>query len=199
MRSSIQPQETFSINGIKIRQIIFDDTDQALIIGDAVVSASITALKIQLAFNQLNDLLRFSGVNGDKVLMAMVDALANTEEPPYSIDVEKILPGKNVFTQCNFVVSLDKSSLFFLIDLQPINIMQQSKNLHSHITHFGYAQLSGPMLASKSLEQLRSQYAYYLGLLELDIKEDAARCKAQIADERLFTMAKIAFTQRLIC
>lgn len=194
-----QPQ--LHITGLRIHEIIFDDSNIARIKGDAFAANELHTVSLCMEFSQLNDYLRFSGEAGDTTLQAMVDALINTEKPPYAINVAAILGKKNIFTQCEIVInalpiSTSLDSYFQVVDICPINLIQQSKNLQIHLKHFGYAQLTQQLNTNpaKSITNLRSQYAYYLGLLELDIRDDAAREKAQIVDERLFKMAKKAFT-----
>jgi hypothetical protein len=194
-----QPQ--LHITGMRINEIIFDESNFARIKGEALAENELHSITLCMEFGQLNDYLRFSGEAGDTALQAMVDALENTETPPYSIDVAALLGKKNIFTQCEITITATPISTSLLeyyevVELNPINLIQQSKNLQVHLKHFGFAQLTQQLKDKpvKSMAHLRTQYAYYLGLLELDIREDAAREKAQIVDERLFNMAKKAFT-----
>jgi hypothetical protein len=197
MKSSKQANQISIINGLKINVIIFDDGHFTRVIGEALIHQKIQHLEIILSFSELNDFLRFSGPSGDKVQSAMVSALMNTIVPPYAIDVAKLLPNENIFTHCSLSITKNNNSIYNLTQLDPINLIQQSKNLSIHIKNFGTAQLVNSAIEIKCFQQLKSMFGYYLGLLELGIQENAARDKAEIMDDRLFQMARIAYDTRV--
>jgi hypothetical protein len=126
--------------------------------------------------------------------MAMADSMLQATDPPYYLDIFAITQGNNVFTGCTLRLLSTGNNHYKIIEIMPTNLVQQSKNLAIHIKHFGYAELTQNTITSQKIIGLKDQYAYYLSLKELDIHDDAARARAQLCDERLFRLARLAAT-----
>jgi hypothetical protein len=188
----------FSINGCCINTIIFDESHYATLWATARINNTLQRVNLVLSFNKLNDMLRFSGSKGEQLLLAMVDAMMDSTEPPYKIDIESVLGAPFVcstvkFTIINKVTAMDSNidATYLIDEVWPITIIEQAKNLAQLKKDFKHIQIINESVLNFSLSQLKQMYAQYLGLLELDINEDAARNRAGLANDKLFEMAKL--------
>jgi hypothetical protein len=187
-------ENTVQITGIQIQHILFDHSHQAVIEGFTIIAQEKVGVQLQISFSMLNDLLRLNGKLGDAVVMAMADRIINEAQPPYHLDIYEITQGKNILTGCTLGLVSRGETRYQIIEIFPTNLIQQSKNLALHIKHFGQAELTQNAVSSQKIIGLKDQYTYYLSLKELDIHDDAARLRAQLGDERLFLLAKLAAT-----
>ena len=200
--TSIQNQPlTQQISGFSIKKIIFDEGNFATLWVKCRISGNVAEQHLVLPFAKLNDILRFSGAAGEKVLLKMLDIMMFASKPPYVLEIATDLNTEIIITSCKLQITamLDNNILvpncFYVTDVTPINIIQQAKNLHQHLHDFNMASLT-PTTENNSMQQLSKMYAHYLGLLELDIIEPVARQRAQLADARLFKMAATAFDKK---
>jgi hypothetical protein len=192
------------ITGFSATHIIFDDSNYATLWAKCAINNILQDVHLVFSFAQLNDLMRFNGQQGEDILLAMIDEMMTSKTPPYLIDLKKVLGLEPVFTTCKitldeleFTPSLKDKNCYIVADLHPINIVQQAKNLLEHARNFEMPKTSIAinkiLIKNTSLLQLKDMYKYYLGLIELDIKDDAAKEKANLLDDRLFAMAQNAF------
>jgi hypothetical protein len=202
MKQVTNAPHEFYINGVQIEKIIFDDTDFVSVQVKARLNQNLQHLHLLLTIDKFNDWMRFNGNKGEQIILAMVDAMMAANQPPYVLHIKEMLGNQTAFTTCK--LSLQKiedtntiASCFIVYDIHPINIIQQGKNLTQHLKDFGTVEVNNAHLLHNGFTQLSEQYKYYLGLLELDIKESAARHKSALIDDRLFAMAKSAYQQQL--
>jgi hypothetical protein len=189
----------FDINGFSATHIIFDNSNYATIWAKCRIANKLQEVHFVMSFDKLNDLMRFSGVHGEKILLRMVDEMMQCAEPPYMIAFKDIITTEVAFTAVRLKVSatnmISPSQAFtndclFVEEVWPINIIQQAKNLVQHAKDFKSITVVSDAVLHTSLMQLKDMYGFYLGLLELDIAETACRNKASLTDDRLFAMAK---------
>ncbi len=202
MQQVLSTPQDFVITGVQLKKIVFDDSDIISVWVNARVQDSIKFIHLLFSMHQLNDWMRFSGEKGEKTIISMADIMMQSNNPPYVLDIEKLLLNDNVFTTCKLSVqnlNTNGETLCFVVyDVMPINIIQQSKNMATHIKDFGSADKLNSKILHQGFSQLCEQFKYYLGLLELDIKDIAARHKANLQDERMFFMAKNAYQHQQV-
>jgi hypothetical protein len=198
MKTTIATPE-FYITGFSATHIIFDNSNDATIWAKCRINDVLQDVHISIGFDKLNDLMRFSGSIGEKIILSMVDEMMQKANPPYIISLKNIIGTAVAFTTVKLVVlessllstSTNKETFCITVkEVWPINIIEQAKNLVQHAKDFtGICNVSDAVVRN-SITQLKAQYHYYLGLLELDIKEASCREKSNLSDDRLFAMAK---------
>jgi hypothetical protein len=200
--STINASAQFTFNGFSVSHITFDHSHYATLWAKCSIDQKLVDVNLIFPFQHLNNLMRFSGSIGETIQLAMIDEMMTAVTPPYQIILQNILGHDAIFASCNITatqaISTDQmyeNALCLVVnDVTPISIIQQAKNLSTVVKHFPEASIVTKGNNTTSLEQLKKMYNYYLGLLELDIKEDAAKDKAQLTDHRLFVMAHAAYT-----
>ncbi len=193
----------FSINGFSATHIFFDNTEYATIWAKCRVNNQLQDVHLVVNFSVLNDMMRFSGTQGEKILLSMVEEMMSKKEPPFVVVLKDIIGQEAIFTSVKLTVCQaanlaelpadDVATCYFIQEAWPINIIQQAKNLITHKRDFAGGQIVSQEVINTSLQQLSSMYNYYLGLQQLELSETACRYRAQLADDRLFTMAKNAY------
>jgi hypothetical protein len=198
MKASIITPE-FHINGFSATHIIFDNSNFATIKAKCRIDNQLQHVHFILSFDKLNDIMRFSGENGEKILLSMVDEMMCKSDPPYTVVLKDVLGVECAFTSIRLKISsnftqdmhtMQEANYFIVEEVWPINIIQQAKNLAQHTKDFSNINVVSKGVLQTSLGQLKNMYQFYLGLLELDIAENACRLKANLLDDRLFAMAK---------
>jgi hypothetical protein len=196
MKTTIATPE-FDINGFSATHIIFDDSNYATIWAKCRVANVLQDVHLMIGFDKLNDLMRFSGANGEKIVLSMVDEMMHKTTPPYKIALKDIIGSDVAFTSVRLQVSTVKLTTMpantvclYVQEIWPINIIQQAKNLAQHTHDFKNIRIVSDAVIQTSMLQLKEQYGFYLGLLELDITDASCRAKANLSDDRLFAMAK---------
>jgi hypothetical protein len=189
----------FDINGFSATHIIFDNSNYATIWAKCRIANKLQEVHFVMSFDKLNDLMRFSGVNGEKIILHMVDQMMLSTAPPYMIALKDVISAEVAFTAVRLKVTATDmispsqayiSDCLFVEEVWPINIIQQAKNLAQHTKDFKNLNIVSDAVLQTSLLQLKDMYGFYLGLMELDIAETSCRNKASLSDDRLFAMAK---------
>ncbi len=188
-----------NVNGFQIQKIIFDDSNFATLWVSARIENCLKESHFVIPFNLLNDLLRFCGNTGEKVLLKMLDIMMLSSKPPYVLDIASDLDMELVITCVKLKLehlwgALNEApceNCYLVQEVSPINLLQQAKNMQQHVRDFK-TEIIETNTQHNNLEQLCTMYGYYLGLLELDIKESAARSKAKLSDPRIYSLAAIA-------
>jgi hypothetical protein len=198
MKQSISTPE-FDINGFSATHIIFDHSNYATIWAKCRIANQLQDIHLIMPFDKLNDLMRFSGANGEKILLSMVDEMMHKSDPPYVVILKDVIGTTVSFTSTKLKVvktTITENELnqdcacYFVEEVWPINIIQQAKNLLQHTKDFRNTSIVSNEVLHTSLLQLNEMYNVYLGLLELDITEASSRAKANLSDDRLFALAK---------
>jgi hypothetical protein len=169
----------FKMNAFKANRIIFDDSDLVSMEIKCKLDEKWIHTNLLFTFRKFNDLLRFSGTTGEKI-----------------IDVEK---ESFVFSNCSlelFYVIEKDLSCFSVEEVIPIPYLQQIKNLRKNIADFEDVHLHNRSSLNSALAEMASMYRYYKGLTELNLSELAAREKAGLLNEHLFKLAYHACCQK---
>lgn len=189
----------FEINGICVSHIIFDEGNYATLWAKCRIADRLKDIHLIIEIEKLNDLLRFSGEFGEKVLLQMIDEMMMAKEAPYVLNFLKTFGKEALFTSCKFTVSLidtkhhSDTQCFLITDVMPISFIQQAKNISQHVRDFNESIPVNTQQINVCVNQLGELYAYYLGLIELDINEESAREKSQLINPQLFQMAQLAY------
>lgn len=201
MKTNIATPE-FDINGFSATHIIFDNSHYATIWAKCRIANQLQDVHMILSFDKLNDMMRFAGANGEKILLSMVDEMMQKTQPPYMIVLKEVIGSDIAFTSVRLKVSKgymenvhlqSTRECLFIEEVWPINIIHQAKNLAQHTKDFQNISVVSDSVIHTSLSQLKEMYTYYLGLMELDIAEASCRVKANLEDDRLFAMAKSSY------
>ncbi len=179
----------FNVTAFQAQRILFDDSDLVSMEVRCRIQDQIMETILLFTFSKFNDLLRFSGSCGEKLQLLVADKLWSNEEQPYCIDIKH---ANLIFTTCAIDISYlieDDNSCFSAEEVMPISFLQQAKNLRVNIKDFNDVQLQKDTLLNNALQEVATAYRYYLGLMELNLNENAAREKAGLANEKLFKMA----------
>jgi hypothetical protein len=193
---------TETITGVCISHIIFDDSDYVTLWASCRLGGAIKQVHLVGSVRHMNDILRYSGSKGEEILLGMADAILHSPEPPYVVALKQLLGHVAVLTSCrldvlpaqeNEATTNKGHNVYWIERVEPLSQLQQAKNLAQHIRDFGTADAVTINTKQQCIDlaNLAKKYNYYLGLLELDINEDAARNKSGLVDERLFEMAKM--------
>jgi hypothetical protein len=204
MSTASNTSPNLSSTGICISHIIFDDTDNITLWAKTRIGGQLQTVHLVANVATLNDMLRYSGTKGEQILLAMADAIIQNENPPYVVALKQLLGHDAVLTSCKLhlikaedvipeTMPENTPSCWWIEQVTPLTVVAQAQHLNQHIKDFGDADVINVVSAHYKLNvtQLAKQYQYYLGLLELDINDDAAREKSGLMDERLFTVASL--------
>jgi hypothetical protein len=196
-----QINNSIQITGVSISHIIFDESDYVTLWCACRINGRLQSVNLSGSVRSVNDMLRYSGSKGEEIILGMADAMLNSGEPPYVVNLRQLIGHHAVLTSCrlSLLPAMDPedktrdTQCWWIDDVQVLNQLQQAKNLAQHIRDFGSADaiFVNTTPSKINLAELAAQYHYYLGLLELDINEDAARSKSGLHDQRLFEMAKM--------
>ncbi len=179
----------FKVTAFQAKRILFDDSDLVSMEVRCRIQDQIVETVLLFTFGKFNDLLRFSGSCGEKLQLLVADKLWSNEEQPYCIDIQH---ANLIFTTCAIDICYlieEDSSCFSAEEVMPISFLQQAKNLRINIKDFNDVQLQKDTLLNNALQEVATAYRYYLGLIELNLNENAAREKAGLVNEKLFKMA----------
>jgi hypothetical protein len=182
----------FKVDAFSTSKIIFDETDLVSLNVKCRVNNIFSETTLLFTFSKFNDLLRFSGVVGEKVQLKVSDKLLSNEEQPYIID---LINEQIIFTTCalELVYLLEGDCTCFCVEeITPLSFLQQTKNLRTNMRDFHSVELKNDFQQNLTLIEFAQMYFYYKGLIELNISENAAREKAGLQNDKLFKMAYCA-------
>jgi hypothetical protein len=199
MHTQVATAFQYHITGFSLSTIVFDDSQYATLWVKCRINNKLQNAHLIISVSNLNDVLRFNPTPGENVLLQMANELLHNNQQPYIVDVNKLLGAEAVFTNCALSVSeIETNELataspepcFWVHQVQALSIIQQAKNLVIHSKDFNITPQIQYNKNSLHITELKQRYQFYLGLLELDINEDSARERAELADNRLYTLAK---------
>ncbi|MBK7762798.1 MAG: hypothetical protein IPI46_05415 [Bacteroidetes bacterium] len=180
----------FNIQAFSIERIIFDDSDLVSIDIHCRLLDKFTKTTLLFTFSKFNDLLRFSGSNGEKLQLMVSDKLLSNDEKPYILQLKD---AELIFSTCALDISFllaDDASCFNVEEVSPLSYLQQAKNLRTNMQDFNSIRLDDKIAINHILKEIATMYRYYKGLKELNLNENAAREKSGLQNDKLF---KIAF------
>lgn len=187
--------------GICISELIFDDGNYVTLAVKCRVENKLQQNNLVMPFAVLNDLLRFSGTIGEQVLLKMLDVMMLAKKAPYIVNCQSDFGKEIIITTCSLqlqnmasVDNIKNTNCYYVPEIIPINLIQQAKNLQQHV--YDFKTNSVDCGSNKNEETLYNMYAYYKGLLDLDINEPSARSKAKLEDNRIFTLAQKVYLHK---
>ena len=179
----------FKVQAFAITKIMFDDSDLVSLEVNVRLGADFMTTCFLFSFALFNDLLRFSGQQGEQLQLLVSDLLLGKEPGPYCID-RKLNP--IVISSCQlelaYIIEQDSSCLS-VESLQPISLIQQARNLRANIRDFANVQLQPGESFNQALQEMATMYRYFQGLLELNLTEEHAREKSGLQNDKLFQLA----------
>jgi hypothetical protein len=182
----------YKIDAFSTSKIIFDESDLVSLNVKCRIDNIFSETTLLFPFSKFNDLLRFSGVVGEKLQLKVSDKLLSNGEQPYIID---LINDNIIFTNCSLELAhlQDGDSTFFCVEeITPLSFLEQTKNLRTNMRDFHSVELKNDFQQNLILVEFAQMYIYYKGLIELNISENAAREKAGLQNDKLFKMAYCA-------
>lgn len=191
-----------AVQAISVGQIIMDDSNYLTLWGQALLDEVWYPCDFVTTYEVMNTLLRFSQDKHDAVQMTIVKKLEDMRRTPDIIDLEVELGAAVVFDQVRFHMR------------RPC--LQQEDNWEAYADDECYyierviqlpveppvrpAARSEANDASAKMEyciqMLHDAYSVYLGCIELELGEEAARVMAVLEDDNKFSMAYYAWQLR---
>jgi hypothetical protein len=183
-----------TFQAISIGQIILDDSNYLTFWGHLQKADGWHRCDFVTTYEVLNTMLRHVKDRSDSVQMTIIHKLENMRQIPEMIDLEAELGSAIVFDNMNFRltrpgyreegnwVEYTKGECYFIDQVTPFIPAPRTKQYVKKIDH--------------CMEVLYKSYDLYLGYIELDFDEDAARLKADLADDLKYTLAYYAWKER---
>lgn len=178
---------------ISIEQIILDDSNYLTFWGHIQKEDGWHRCDFVTNYEVLNTMLRHVQDMGDTVQMTIVQKLEDMRQIPEMIDLEAELGAAVVFNNMNFYISrpgrreqgnwveFTDGECYFIERVAAIPVVNPP--------HYGQQ-------IDSCMEILYKSYELYLGYMELDFEENAARQKADLADDMKYTLAYYAWKER---
>ncbi|MCW3461948.1 hypothetical protein [Chitinophaga nivalis] len=184
-----------NIQAISIGQIIMDDSNYLTLWGHVQLEEVWHLCDFVTTYEVMNTMLRYGHDKHDAVQMTIVKKLENMRRIPEIIDLETELGAAVVFDNMTFC--LQKPSL------QPENNWEPYSDEECYYIEKVVALPPMPALPdlppaalagsrnslTECISTFQHYYALYLGFIELELEEEAARMEAGLADDHLFSMA----------
>lgn len=189
------------MQAISIGQIIMDDSNYLTLWGQVQQDDAWHPCDFVTTYEVMNTMLRFSQEKHDAVQMTIVKKLEDMRRTPDIIDLEAELGAAVVFDNLTFCMR------------RPC--LQQDDNWEAYADEECYfiervvplpvpVEPSLPPAARKDIDDanekmehcirlLHDAYALYLGFIEIELEEEAARAKAGLPDDNKFSMAYYAW------
>lgn len=183
------------LNEIFIGQIIFDHSEWVSLWGYVANGNHREKMDFILSFDLLNKLLRFSGQEGDRIQMLLVEKLEAGLEEPTIVDLEHTFGKPICLNQCRLEVGVtgiaEKNGAWkedpACLSIEEVIPLIDKRSI----------QPSQHLLCRQNLdlchEVLANLYKAYLGYLELGFEEEIALKKAELTDDLKFKMAYYAW------
>jgi hypothetical protein len=187
---------------ISISQIILDDSNFLTFWGYIKKNGHWHRCDFVTNYDVLNDLLRFSGHRNDTIQMSVVQHLEDMRRIPEIIDLEATRGEAVVFENMHFQLTRPRlqqrgnwveytdGECYYISKVSPKPApVKEKKAKEKDVARTGQ-QIDQCML------MLGKSYELYLGYLELDFDEAAAREEANLQDDLKYTMAYCAWKQQ---
>jgi hypothetical protein len=182
-----------TFQAISIGQIILDDSNYLTCWGHLQKADGWHRCDFVTSYEVLNTMLRHLQDRSDAVQMTIVHKLENMRQIPEMIDLEAELGSAVVFDNMNFSltrpghredgnwIEYTKGECFYIEEVTPLKT-NKTRQYVNKIDH--------------CMGMLYKSYDLYLGYLELDFEEDAARQRADLEDDLKYTLAYYAWKER---
>ncbi|NSL89904.1 hypothetical protein ECE50_023895 [Chitinophaga sp. Mgbs1] len=192
--SKVHTTATKQIQAISIGQIILDDSNYLTLWGHVQQDGVWYPCDLVTTYEVMNTMLRYSHEKNDAVQMTIVEKLENMCRIPEMIDLEAELGAAVVFDNMTFYLSRPESheweictddACYFIqkiVALPPAG-PPQPPAVRADLTE----------TMEHCMQTLLNYYDLYLGYIEIELEDEAARIKAGLADDLSFTMAYYAW------
>jgi len=182
---------------ISIGQIILDDSNYLTFWGYIKKNDQWLRCDFVTNYDVLNDLLRFAGHRHDTIQMSVVQHLEDMRRIPEIIDLEAARGEAVVFDNMNFQLTRPRlqqrgnwieytdGECYYINKVSPKPAPAKQKDA-----------LRTEQQIDQCMLMLRKSYELYLGYLELEFDEAAARQEASLQDDLKYTMAYCAWKQQ---
>jgi hypothetical protein len=180
------------IDAVKMNRVVFDHSDVVSLDATFRWNGELITSTLLFSFSMFNDFLRMSGQAGVLLQDAVCDQLLGNDQPPYFIELSA---SPMICTTCQLELHhliAGDTSCFSVENLGPVSFLNQTMNLKNNIRDFGQQHIARRSLLRNAIHDLASLYRYYTGLMELNVTEHAARCKAGLLNEKIFKLAYYA-------
>jgi hypothetical protein len=178
---------------ISISQIILDDSNYLTFWGYMQREDGWHRCDFITNYDVLNEMLRHTGHQHDMVQMSIVQHLEDMRQIPEIIDLEASRGEAVVFDNMLFQLSRPRHQ-------QHGNWIEYTEGECYYITKVTPQPAKETTRHEQQIDQcmqlLGKSYELYLGYLELDFEETAARLEANLADDLKYTMAYCAWKQQ---
>jgi hypothetical protein len=179
-----------STQAISIGQIILDDSNYLTLWGNIQKADGWHRCDFVTTYEVLNTMLRYVKDRSDAVQMTIVRKLEHMDQNPDMIDLEQELGSAVLFDNMYFQLSrpgfredgawieYTEGECYYIEDVLPL----PAATVPQYVKKIDHC-----------MDMLRKSYELYMGYLELDFEEDAARQKADLADDLKYTLAYYAW------
>jgi MoaA/NifB/PqqE/SkfB family radical SAM enzyme len=180
---------------ISIGQIILDDTNYLTFWGHIQKEDTWQRCDFITTYEVLNTMLRYVQDRSDAVQMTIVQKLENMEQIPDMIDLELELGKAVVFDNMHFRLTRpghrEDGNWVEYTDGECYYIEQVTPLPSAKAPHY-------VRKIDHCMDMLHKSYELYLGYIELDFDEDAARKKADLTDDLKYTLAYYAWKEKTL-
>jgi hypothetical protein len=180
---------------ISIGQIILDDSNFLTLWGHIQKENTWFRCDFIITYEVFNTMLRYVQDRSDAVQMTIVQKLENMQQTPDLIDLEAELGDAVLFDNMQFQltrpghrengdwVEYSGGECYYIESVTP----PPAASIPRYIQKIDHC-----------MEMLCKSYELYLGYIELEFEEDAARNKADLADDLKYTLAYYAWKERTL-
>ncbi|CAL1520636.1 hypothetical protein [Chitinophaga sp. MM2321] len=181
------------MQAVSIGQIVMDDTNYLTLWGHVQQNGEWHPCDFVTTYEVMNTMLRYSQEQHDAVQMSIVKQLEDMRRIPEIVDLEAELGAAVIFDNMTFYMSepehnewevYAEGTCYFI---QKVVALPVVPTLPPAIR----ADLNRKM--EQCMQTLRNNYTLYLGFIEIELEEEAARIKAGLADDTNFSLAYYAW------
>jgi hypothetical protein len=178
---------------ISISQIILDESNYLTFWGNILKEDGWHRCDFITNYDVLNDMLRYGGLQNDGIQMSIVQHLEDMRNIPEVIDLEAGRGEAVVFDNISFQLSRPRLQ-------QHGKWIEYTEGECYYITKVVPKPAVEAPVHEQQIDQclalLGKSYELYLGYLELDFEDAAARQEANLTDDLKYTMAYHAWKQQ---
>lgn len=183
---------------LMIYQLVFDNSYYLTLWAQVKLEDGWQPRDLIVDYAVLNQLLEQAGEPGDEIKLRLADQLARMETEPASLHLEEQLGAplelENVVMQATYPLVEDAFGNWVSDEAEPVLYVQ---SLQWPPEARAALRLPALLAPDGAVRSLISAYELYLGYLELDFEENAARQHAQLADDEAFACAYRAWRKFL--
>lgn len=186
-------------NAISITQVIMDASNYLTFWGQLQTAGGWVDCDFVANYDVLNEMLRHQAPASDQLQMIIVEKLedmrSRPDQIPEIIDLEALLGAPMLFNKMTFHMSRPR---FHREDAWMEYTGDRCYYIQQVTPHTAPPAGPGALVRQMDhcMELLSKSYALYLGFVELEFDEAAARAEAGLADDLKYTMAYCAWKQQ---